>query len=63
MTREATKHSAVPIAMIVTGAALGAFLVLRKRQEIKAIATPERLADKCMRSLATLEQRITRIAS
>ena len=63
MTREATKPSAVPIALLVTGAALGAFLVLRKRHESKVNPTPERLTDLCARSLAKLEQRITAIAS
>lgn len=63
MNREATKRSAIPLALVITGAAVGAYIVLKKRHERQISKAPERITDACARSLATLEQRITALAS
>lgn len=63
MTREATKRSPLPLALILAGAAFGAYYVVRKRQGNPITFNPDKITDACARSLAKLEQRMTAIAS
>jgi len=62
MIRE-DKRSPLPFALLLTGAAIGAYLLIRKNQDKPIAQTVERISDACAKSLAKLEQRITAIAS
>lgn len=60
------KSKGLPIALIVAGAGLGAYLVIRKRQSAvgqQAAPKLDKVIDACNNSISTLEQRITRAAS